>query len=78
MILSNYNGVGGRQADCGKLAQGNIGASELIWLRVGYRHLRPVEVHDEPYVWEAYVHPAPFDSQLNHNVRGRATSAAPM
>lgn len=44
VILSNYNGVGGRQADC------------------GYRHLRPAEVHDEPYVWEA----------------GRATSAAPM
>ena len=39
---------------------------------VGYRHLRAAEVDDEPYVWEAYVHPAQLRFATNTCCQGKS------
>ncbi|KAL8802034.1 MAG: hypothetical protein Q9200_006728, partial [Gallowayella weberi] len=64
VLFSNYNGLTTRAKDCG----------HNLSVRSGYKHLRPPDVRDEPFLWEALFKPAKIgpagtfqDGGLKHN-----------
>lgn len=54
-IFSNYNGQTTRARDCGKFVPYETDIV-IYSVRVGYKHLRPLDIRDEPYLWQAYVY----------------------
>lgn len=51
-VFSNYNGIEPLQRDCGK-SRAPIPLGATLTNLVGYRHVRPDDVNDEPFVWQA-------------------------
>jgi len=51
-LFSNYNGIGKRQKNCGKTTAFLFPRTDDLIL-IGYKHVRPWRIEDEPFVWEA-------------------------
>ncbi len=51
VIFTNYNGPGAKKEECGKVSV--VRRGKRLNNRLGYTHIRPEKVEDEPCIWEA-------------------------
>ena len=51
IIFTNYNGSGSRKAGCMSLDE--LLDGKKLSDNLGYTHIRPGKLEDEPYIWEA-------------------------